>query len=260
MDYVTHFHREVQAFEAAARRVAGEEAPDVPSCAGWTMSDLVLHLSGVHRLVTALIEERRSEPVNPAELVGQLPSDTAGWPDPETAPTRGPLPPGLVDWFAEGAAVLEGVFATMDPALEVWTWSAERTAGFWSRMQVIEAAVHRWDAEYALGEPQDMDAELAADAVRQTFEVMVPSRRAWKPARPTAGETYRFVRTDGDEEWVVCFADEQVRLGGFPADVTVSGTASELMLFLWQRIPADRLTVSGDTQVLDRYFELAPPI
>lgn len=44
MDYSAHFHREIAAFEQAARGPAdGANAPLIPSCPGWTMSDLVLH-------------------------------------------------------------------------------------------------------------------------------------------------------------------------------------------------------------------------
>ena len=43
--------------------------------------------------------------------------------------------------------------------------------------------------------------------------------------------------------------------------VELAGTASDLMLFLWRRIPADRLdAVRGDRDVLDRYFTLVPPV
>jgi hypothetical protein len=51
--------------------------------------------------------------------------------------------------------------------------------------------------------------------------------------------------------------------------VELSGTAPDLMLFLWHRVPADagadaeagagRFTVHGDASVLDRYFALVPP-
>lgn len=127
-------------------------------------------------------------------------------------------------------------------------------------MQVIEAAVHRWDAENAVGAPGPIHEEIAADAITQTFEVMAPTRRAWTSAPPGAGERFRFLRTDGPGEWVVCFDGERVRLGGEAFDVELAGTASELMLFLWQRIPAEALAVRGDKAVLDRYFELVPPI
>jgi hypothetical protein len=41
--------------------------------------------------------------------------------------------------------------------------------------------------------------------------------------------------------------------------VAVRGSASDLLLFLWRRIPADRLEVYGDAALLPRYFELVPP-
>ena len=44
------------------------------------------------------------------------------------------------------------------------------------------------------------------------------------------------------------------------ADVTLAGSTSDLLLFLWHRIAAERLDVAGDRSLLDRYFELAPPL
>jgi hypothetical protein len=41
-------------------------------------------------------------------------------------------------------------------------------------------------------------------------------------------------------------------------DVALRGSASDLLLFLWQRIPAERLEVFGDATLIPRYFELAP--
>lgn len=59
MDYPAHFGRETVAFEAAARRAAaGGDAPLIPSCPDWTMSDLVLHLGGVHRYVARILCRR----------------------------------------------------------------------------------------------------------------------------------------------------------------------------------------------------------
>ncbi|GAA2211341.1 maleylpyruvate isomerase family mycothiol-dependent enzyme [Nonomuraea monospora] len=264
MDAAAHFHREVRAFHDAAREAAeAGDAPAVPSCPGWTMSDLVFHLAAVHRFVIAIIRDRLDAPPDPAVLAAtELPADTAGWPSPDRSPTSGPIPATLLDAFEEGAGRLETLFKELPPETRVWTWSREQTVGFWLRMQVIEAAVHRWDAEHTVGVPGPVHEEIAADAVTQTFQVMAPTRRAWKSAPPGAGERFRFVRTDGAGVWAVCFDGEHVRLGASddPFDVELSGTASDLMLFLWQRIPAEALAVRGDKAVLDRYFELVPPI
>ncbi|MFE2678122.1 maleylpyruvate isomerase N-terminal domain-containing protein [Streptomyces hygroscopicus] len=149
MDYSAHFHREILAFEQTARGAAdGTDAPLIPSCPGWTMSDLVLHLGGVHRLLARVIQDRLTEQPDLTDItLFDLPEDHADWPRPTGGPHHGPVPVGLVDWFAEGAARLEALFRSVDPRVPVWTWSAERTAGFWLRMQTIEAALHRWDAE-----------------------------------------------------------------------------------------------------------------
>ncbi|MFI9597024.1 maleylpyruvate isomerase N-terminal domain-containing protein [Nonomuraea sp. NPDC052265] len=49
-------------------------------------------------------------------------------------------------------------FAAASPDDPAWTWSREQTVGFWRRMQAIEAAVHRWDAENAIGPAAPIDA------------------------------------------------------------------------------------------------------
>ncbi|WP_090932601.1 maleylpyruvate isomerase family mycothiol-dependent enzyme [Nonomuraea jiangxiensis] len=285
MDHASHFEREVRAFQAAARQAADTGgAPLVPSCPGWSVADLVLHLGGVHRAVTSVIRDRLDKSPDPSDLsFAALPPDLTGWPAPEQAPNLGPIPAGLLDWFADGAAGLGAQFRANDPGTHAWTWSAEQTVGFWLRMQTIEAAVHRWDAESAVGTARPIHEEIAADAIGQTFEVMAPARRAWRQAPGGAGERFRFRRTDGAGCWTVHFDGDDVRLtvgdkllavgdderitggedvrsgvGGL--DVEVAGTASDLMLFLWQRIPADGLDVRGDREALDRYFVLVPPV
>lgn len=259
MELVAHFRREVRAFQYAARQV--DDAPLIPSCPGWSMSDLVLHLGGVHRSVNAIVRDRLDGPPDLAVLARtELSPDTAGWPSPDGAPTMGPVPPTLLDWFDEGADRLEALFRAHAPEEAAWTWSREQTVGFWLRMQTIEAAVHRWDAENALGAARPITEEVATDAVTQTFEVMAPVRRSWTRAPEGAGERFRFVRTDGPGEWLVHFDGSHVRLGDGDADLELSGTASNLMLFLWHRIPADGLDIRGDKALLDRYFVLVPPI
>ncbi|MEV4437878.1 maleylpyruvate isomerase family mycothiol-dependent enzyme [Streptomyces sp. NPDC049577] len=269
MDYLSHFHREVRAFEAAVRGAVGADgAPLVPSCPGWSVTDLVAHLGGVHRYVGHIVRGRLQEPPDPADRSFlHLPAERPGRPVSfDNSPHRGPVPGGLVGWFADGAAALESLLAGAEPGEPVWTWAPQRDVAFWRRIQAVEAAVHRWDAEDALGTAQPVDAEFAADAVSHTFEVMAPARRAWRQAPPGKGERFRFRRTDGRETWVVRFEGDDVRLGeegvdDGDADVELAGTASDLMLFLWQRLPADRLdAVRGERAMAERYFALVPPV
>ncbi|MER5639524.1 maleylpyruvate isomerase N-terminal domain-containing protein [Kitasatospora sp. NPDC002227] len=264
MDHVSHFRREVRAFEAAIRpALLVEPVPMVPSCPAWSAADLTVHLGGVHRYVSRILGRRLTTEPDPADLtIYGLPADLTGWPLPTAAPNRGAPPPLLADWFAEGADELAALLGAADPAEPVWTWAPEQSAGFWLRIQTIEAAVHRWDAEGVFGTPAPVDAELAADAVPQFFEVMAPARRAWRGSPPGAGERYRLRRTDGPGCWTVCFDGAQVSVAapeGGACDLELAGTASDLMLHLWRRGPADRLAATGDEALHARLFELVPP-
>ncbi|MEV8532541.1 maleylpyruvate isomerase family mycothiol-dependent enzyme [Streptomyces sp. NPDC051211] len=266
MDYISVFRSETSAFQRAVGRAvgAGEGAPLVPSCPGWSVSDLVGHLGGVHRYVAHILREGTTEAPDHTDLsLYGLPADPAvlaAWPIPDRAPNLGPVPVELTEWFAEGALALEEQFRAHGSQLPVWTWSAEQSSGFWLRIQAIEAALHRWDAEGVTDAPAPVDTGLAVDAVGHTFEVMAPFRRAVKQAPPGLGERYRFRQTDGNGDWTVRFEGDQVRFDEGPADAELAGTASELMLFLWNRIPASDLEADGDPTYFERYFELVPPV
>jgi uncharacterized protein (TIGR03083 family) len=264
VDYVGHFGREVAAFEAAGyEAVSSEAAPAVPSCPGWVVTDLILHLGVVHRLVARIIAERMQQPPERGDRrwLG-LAEEFRGWLPPARAPRRSPVPAGLLGWFHDGAAELQERFGTTAPGERVWTWSADHTVGFWQRMQAIEAAVHRWDAENAVGVARPLDAALAADAIGQTFEVMAPFRRAVGKAALGQGERFLFQRTDGPGRWAVQFDGDAVLLGTPDGhyDIQISGPVSDLALFLWQREVPGKLDIQGDTSFLSRYFTLVPPL
>ncbi len=73
-------------------------------------------------------------------------------------------------------------------------------------------------------------------------------------------------RCDGDDFWKIRFDGAGVVSHDGPCEVELTGTASDLMLFLWRRISADaaagagRFTVRGDASLLDRHFVLVPPV
>ena len=168
VDYVGHFEREAAAFEAAARRAAGSRAaPAVPSCPEWVVTDLVLHLGMVHRLVARVVSERMQQPPARGDRSWrELAGEWAGWLPPGRAPRQDPVPARLLDWFGAGAAQLAERFRAAEPGERVWTWSPDHSVGFWQRMQAIEAAVHRWDAENAVGTAGPLDAAFAVDGSR----------------------------------------------------------------------------------------------
>ena len=249
MDHIAHFERETTAFHRAALMAALPDVPPpVPSCPDWSTVDLVRHLGRVHRMVNHIIVERLETPPPDRQKLFTAPAEATA--------------DDLADWFAEGATDLAQTFRSTDPATAVWTWGESQTVGFWLRAQTVEAAVHRWDLEGAIGSPQPVDEELAADGVGQFLEVLVPHRRAAKSAPPMEGESYRFLQTDGSGVWFLALDPDGPRPLGEDeqAGTDLEGTASDLFLFLWHRIPGEPLLVRGEAKTLQRFFELVPTV
>ncbi|MER5949253.1 maleylpyruvate isomerase family mycothiol-dependent enzyme [Streptomyces sp. NPDC001904] len=273
VDHVVGFRREVAGFERCVEAWEGQDVPLVPGCPGWSVADLVLHLGTMHRQVVHIAGARSSEPPeglgDPAVL--RLPEHRWGWPEAGRGPLAGRMPRGLLDWFRDGADRLEKVFTARDPGEPAWSWATGtpeggafggRTVGFWLRLQAIEAAVHRWDAESAAGGvPAPVDTWLAADAVSHAFEVLAPARQAWGQTPAGRGERLRFTQTDGFRSWIVQVDADDVLLnqGTGCCLVELAGSASDLMMHLWQRIPREELGVRGEEALLDRYFPSPPP-
>ena len=248
-EYLKVFRNEVDAFLAAAER--GLDIP-VAACSPWTVGELAVHLGRVYIRVRAICRGGLNEPppFNEQFLV-------AG--EAERALGRSPR---VIDWFRSEAESTETTLRGLDPDHPVWTFSPpHQRGGFWQRRMAHETAIHRRDAESAHGVERPIAAGLAADAIQEITDAFIPTFRRRHSKRAATGERYLLRPTDSGRAWTVRFATEGVEVepAPRPADVTLSGTASDLLLFLWQRVPRDRLSIEGDPALLDRYFELAPP-
>lgn len=231
--------------EAVACAVERGRTAAVPSCPGWTVADLAVHLGVVHRWAAETVRTRSTERVRGAIERWGVPSDR----------------PDLADWVRAGVAEVAGVLAAAEPETPVFTWGPPPTVRFWLVRQAVETMLHRWDAESALGEPGPLDPALSAEGLDEWFRAFVPLVRS-RSAKAGDGETYHFHRTDGEGEWLVSFpagaTTAEVRTEHAKGDVAVRGPAPALLLFLWHR-PAEGLEVFGDAGLLKRWFELLPP-
>lgn len=238
---------------------------DVPSCPGWSVADLVVHLGAVQRAQAEIVRSRAQEPQGIKREMFESVPGLLGWLESSTLIGKQSdlehIPPGIVEWFEEGAGLLVDVLRAADPAEPVWSWSEDHTVWHYLRMTPIETTVHRWDAQLAHGVTEPVDRALAMEGIDHSFDVMLPARRGNGNAPNGQGESFRFEQRDGDRVWSIRFEPEGVRVrrDDGPADVTARGTASDLFLLLWRRIPAERLVVAGDPAGFDRYFELVPP-
>src|SRR5262249_11922066 len=127
--------------------------------------------------------------------------------------------------------------------------------GFWARRTTHETAMHRWDAQHATGSEQAVDPELAADGVDEYLGLL-----AWFPRRrfPEAG-TIHLHATDTPGEWLIRFARVGLDVGREQAkgDVAVRGPASDVLLALFGRKPADAVELFGDGALFERFREEA---
>ena len=70
-------------------------------------------------------------------------------------------------WLRDGAGALVDAIRAADPRTPVWSWADDHSVGFWARRMAHETAVHRADAELALGREFTLEADLAADAISE---------------------------------------------------------------------------------------------
>ena len=113
--------------------------------------------------------------------------------------------------------------------------------------------MHRYDAETAARTPTPIDAALAVDGIDEFFIVFLP--RLADNFADVGNGTVHLHCTDVTGEWLVARRDGEVAVTAEHAkgDVAARGTASDLFLFLWGRVPADALEVFGDAALLERF-------
>ncbi len=222
----------------AARRTA--VAAQVPTCPEWDVGDLVTHTGQVHRWATAYVAGRRTTAMSPDE------GEDAWGPEPSDE--------HLVEWFVEGHADLVTALTDAPDDLECWSFlPAPSPRAFWARRQAHETAIHRVDAESATGATTPFAPAFAADGIDELLLGFYA--RSGRGPRVDVDCTLQISTTDTGQSWLVRMGPagyQAIRDIG-TADCTVTGSASDIYLLLWNRGTADPLTVSGAPGVLDQW-------
>ena len=223
---------------ADSAAAAGTDTP-VPTCPEWTVTDLLQHCLRGDAWARTIVEQGQAgstDRVLPAEIDPGLQGEA------------------LVQAFRVGARSLIEALASAAPETPVWTFSStNRTAAFWRRRRSQETAVHRYDAEVAAGTPSPLDAALAVDGIDEFLTVFLP--RLADNFGAVGDATVHLHCTDVEGEWLVTThqGDVTVTREHAKGDVAARAAASDLVLFLWGRVPVDALEVFGDTDLLARF-------
>ncbi|MEU2450687.1 maleylpyruvate isomerase family mycothiol-dependent enzyme [Streptomyces sp. NPDC012765] len=241
-EHVQALAREGELLAEAAER-AGTDAA-VPTCPGWRVTDLLRHTGSVHRWATSYVAERRLEPV--------------GFPDaPELVGGE------LLEWFREGHADLVRALTGAPADLHCWTFlptAPPSPVAFWARRQAHETAVHRMDAESALGVVfSAVEPEFAEDGVDELltgFHARPRSR-----VRTAEPKVVRVRAADTGAVWTVHLSAAPARTvqgdTGEPADCELTGEAAWLYEALWNRVPLAGPGVTGDQALARLWTETA---
>lgn len=160
---------------------------------------------------------------------------------PPTAPRQREA---LLAWSAESTARL----------LSALWWGGSqspKTCGAVAQHQVQEVAVHTYDAQIALGAPQPLPDEAALDGVDESLSTCCATPSAW-PHEPAAVDYHA---TEG-RSWRLSLSAAGETLD--TADASLQGTASELVLALYGRVPVDSLKLDGDRRLFDQLLAWDP--
>jgi uncharacterized protein (TIGR03083 family) len=223
---------------------AGLEAT-VPPCPSWLVKDLLRHTGYIHRWAAQHITE------GPESVIDGPPEADilrAGAPDPE-----------LLDWFRAGHAALVETLTTADPALECATlMPAPSALAFWARRQAHETAIHRADAESASGTVPEYAPDFAVDGIDELI-MGFGRRRKYQPGADGDDGRLRVLAADTGDAWLIEAHEGRMRPqreaaadGPDGPGCTVTGPASGIYLFLWNRLDAGRagVTVAGNAGLL----------
>ena len=187
-----------------ADAAAGNLDAPVEFCPGWTVRDVVHHLTQVHWFWATIVEDGITE--QPQDLDR-----------PEPAPDA-----TIIETFRSGAERLVGVLGAADPAARVWTWApAQQDAGFVIRHQVQEAVGHHWDVAHAAGRSVRISPAVGADAVDEFLHVSVSNAddaEGDDPLPAPLDGRLGLACTDSDAAWLVVD-------GAQPGTAAVSRTA-----------------------------------
>jgi uncharacterized protein (TIGR03083 family) len=236
-DYLTSIEANGRALMDIAAR-SDLDVP-VPACPGWTLGDLLAHVSGANRWVSRCV----SSGLTAQERI------------------LAPAPTGrdaLLRWSEESFDELLSILSATAPGELVWT-PIRGTLGsvWWRRKAALEVAIHRNDAENAVNlDRQLIDAQLALDGIDEYSQEFLPLMLHAVAESPPVTAVL-LSPTDVDDSRVLSLIPAgDDRDPGVPG-VELTGSASDLLLWMWNRLPDGSLAVRGDDTVVAWWKGLA---
>lgn len=213
-------------------------------CPEWDAAELVRHTGGIFMWMGAIVAS--------GDRVSRRTLDPApGNPD------------DLSPWYLANLERTLQVLGSADPEAEIWTFSnsGDCRVGWWDRRLAVEVAIHRWDAQHAVGidggpPPEPLDSDVATAGIEEFVVEFLPGLLSHQSAEHLSG-TLHLHATDGPTEWWI-----DLDAGGTcvpehaKADTAIRGTRSDLLLWLTNRCRSGDLDIVGPTTILEHWQQL----
>lgn len=216
-------HHSVLRAECALVSTLARSAPHDASIGhlpGWTVHDVIAHLTGDYLWVLDTLATRRRP------RVGLVAVDTRG--------------DALCDeWDGVSARLVDELDgADPDEPCPNFAVGAAGTLGWHIRHQALETMIHRWDVESVTGDHAPIDDTVAADGVTELLEVYTQRYGGQVLDRPIT------LACPGGDGWAIAPAAEVGRVAVTvrrvaAADADIVARPAELVLLLWHRIGVD---------------------
>jgi len=237
----------LQHFDADSERIAEVASTGlgtaIPFLGTWTVRDLVAHTGAVYAFARA-------------NLVAHAVEVTAAG-----AEAQAPEGDEIIPWFRNRRDAVGEAMRAADLAAEGWTFAGRRPGSFWVRRMAHETAVHRLDAEAALGVPTPFAPALAKDAIDEYTEISLRYSSS-RPDREYPAQTLHLHCTDIEGEWMLARAADGsvvVTAEHGKGDAAVRGMAETLLRWIWGRpVADDQVELFGDPDVAAAWAALAP--
>ena len=211
----------------------------VPTCEGWDVADLAVHVGNFCGFWSHVLCEGTGRPKTPLD--------------------EPPSGEDLVPWVAGACSGLITELEATPASTPVWTWfGPDHSARFVARRCAHELAVHRYDAQSARGICAPVPIELAADGIDEVLDTLLA---AHDHSGHGSGRVMALQSTDLGAEWVLTMGPDRVEverrstddapLGG--SALMISGTTSDIELTLYHRPTLSPVDVHGDHTVLEEW-------
>lgn len=243
-DYIGFVRVEGERFVTAAEM--GDMHVAIDACDDWNMRDLVRHLGLIHLWAAANVSFAQDDWLD----ADDIPDMGRYWPE---LGSSWPEDHDLTSWYR---LTKDNLIRVLEEApLDHHCFSflpASTPVTMWSRRQASEIAIHRYDAEAARKIPSHFEPAFAADMLDELLSGFAP-RPMQDEIEVDRPRILHVSANDVDEDWYLTLSRTGIttdREGG-NADLTISGSASQLYLFMWNRTGESTVALEGDADLID---------